>query len=164
MRRRGRANRTGLGVPRHQVLEPRHRCPTALLGRTVLFGHAGAGARQFDGPGGARCRRIDRRGFRWNDGFRRGFFIPNQIRKRRALDGADPDSDPGVVAIERLDQRTLMLADPEGCLGYGAAVDAEGLSPELTFQLKEAALVAAQHQAMDREGAELRVGDIGRPF
>ncbi|WP_321478059.1 hypothetical protein [uncultured Paludibaculum sp.] len=120
--------------------------------------------RQFDGPGGAHCRRIDGRGFRRNDGLRRGFLITNQIRKDRALDGADPGTDPGIVAIESLDQRTLMLADPESGLRHGAVIDAEGLGPELAFQLEEAALVAAQHQAMDREGAELRVNDAGGLF
>jgi hypothetical protein len=55
----------------------------------------------------------------------------------------------------------VVFADPERGVGYDSVVHAKGFGPELAFELEEAAFVTAQHEAMDEECAEARVGDVG---
>jgi hypothetical protein len=87
-------------------------------------------------------------------------LIADNVREDRLLDGPDADADPGVVTAQRLDDFGVVLADPEGGVRNDPVVDTKGFGPKLAFELEEPALVTAEHETVDEEGAEARVGDI----
>ncbi|MGJ5816020.1 hypothetical protein [Paludibaculum fermentans] len=88
-------------------------------------------------------------------------FVSYEIGEGGLLDLPDADADPGVVAAEGLDYVALFPADPEGGVGHNSVVHTEGFGPEFAFELEEAAFVTAEHEAVDEEGPEAQVGDVG---
>ncbi|MBN9662717.1 MAG: hypothetical protein J0H49_31250 [Acidobacteria bacterium] len=87
-------------------------------------------------------------------------FVSDDVGEDRLLNGANADADPGVIAAKGLNDFGVVFPDPEGSIGDNSAVDTKGFGPELAFQLEEPAFVAAEHEAMDEQGAEARVSDV----
>ncbi|MBN9657727.1 MAG: hypothetical protein J0H49_06085 [Acidobacteria bacterium] len=87
-------------------------------------------------------------------------FVSDDVGEDRLLDGADADADPGVIAAQGLDHFGVVFADPERGVRDDSAVDAKGFGPEFAFELEEAAFVTAEHEAMDEQGPEARIGDV----
>jgi hypothetical protein len=88
--------------------------------------------------------------------------LVREVRAEGLLDDGDSGADPGVVTVQDLDDVRVVLVNPEHGLGPSSAGDTNGFGPELGLELKEAALVSSENEALDVEGPEVRVGDAGR--